>query len=97
MIDWQSYIYPFLILIGIILLIFILGWGLKRLNHPQLSLRRGQKKIKLLEIQPIDPKTKIINVEWEGQNLLIGINDNTMTLLSKKDDHHKNNDTHNVS
>jgi flagellar biogenesis protein FliO len=97
MIDWQSYIYPFLILIGIILLIFILGWGLKRLNHPQLSLRRGQKKIKLLEIQPIDLKTKIINIEWEGQNLLIGINDNAMTLLSKKDDHHKNNDTFNVS
>lgn len=96
MIDWQNYIYPFLVLTGIILLIFVLGWGLKRLNHPQLSLRRGQKKIKLIEIQPIDPKTKIINVEWESHNLLIGINDNTITLLSQKEIASKNNDTQNA-
>jgi flagellar biogenesis protein FliO len=91
--DWQNYLYPFMVLLGIILLIFLMAWVMRRLNHPQLVLRRKQKKIKILEMRQMDPKSKLIEIMWEGEIFLVAINDSAIELLSKRENV-QNNDTH---
>lgn len=82
--DWQNYLYPFLVLLGIVVLIFGIAWFLRRLQHPQLVQRSRQKKIAILEIRPIDQKTKILEILWENERLLLATNDHSLLLLSHK-------------
>ena len=41
------------------------------------------KKVKLVESLNLSPKQRLILIEIEGENLLIGISQNNMTLLGR--------------
>tara|TARA_B100000900_G_C20061723_1_gene506227 strand:+ start:255 stop:533 length:279 start_codon:yes stop_codon:yes gene_type:complete len=44
---------------------------------------KSGKKVKLVESLNLSPKQRLILVEIEGENLLIGVSQNNMTLLGR--------------
>ena len=45
--------------------------------------KTSQEKVKLVESLNLSPKQRLILIEMKGENLLIGLSQNNMTLLGR--------------
>jgi len=83
-----------LVVLGILLIIY--GLMRKRLSFIH---SHSQSKIRIIEIRHIMPKKSICLVEVRGQEFLLGLGNDSITLLSalKNDDHSFNSTLASVS
>lgn len=56
---------------GLLSLVFITIWGLKKLKQGRLGGFGSQKKIVILEKKPLSPKTLLYLIELDGKKILL--------------------------
>ena len=66
-------------LIVVVAFIPVCLWVMKRLQFAQMKL--GQSGIKVIQVQTLGPKERLMLVEVEGERILIGVTPNTITHL----------------
>jgi len=73
--DTESYETAFMktvvALVGLLLLIFLTVWMLKKISRGRISSFNYQKSIKVLEKRPLSPKSILYLVEVSGKQVLI--------------------------
>lgn len=71
-------------LLSFIFVLGLLGFTLYLIKRYGSNLQnKSGKKVKLVESLNLSPKQRLILIEIEGENLLIGISQNNMTLLGR--------------
>ena len=66
-----TFIKMLLTLGGLIVLVFLTIWVLKKATHGRFGSLGSQKKIIVLEKKPLSPKTLLYLIEFEGKKILI--------------------------
>lgn len=56
---------------GLLLLVFLTIWALKKISHGKFGGFGSQKKINIIEKKPLSPKTLLYLIELEGKKILI--------------------------
>jgi len=56
---------------GLVVLVFLTMWLVKKATHGRLGGFGSQKKINILEKKPLSPKTLLYLIELEGKKILI--------------------------
>lgn len=58
-------------LVGLLLLVFLTFWALRKLSHGKMGGFGSQKKIKVIEKRPLSPKSILYLVEIDNTQILI--------------------------
>ncbi len=73
--DSSSYEHAFIKMIltlgGLLLLVFLTLWALRKLSHGRMGGFGSQKKIKIVEKRPLSPKTVLYLLELDGKEVFI--------------------------
>lgn len=83
------YIYAFLALFGVILLIFVVTWVLKRVSGLSTFMMKDTGEIQIQAIKQIDPKSKLMVVKWRRGSYLIALGEGGVNFIGKDDMPHK--------
>ena len=67
----HAFIKMILTLGGLLLLVFLTLWALRKLSHGKMGGFGSQKKIKVLEKRPLSPKTVLYLLELDGKEIFI--------------------------
>ncbi len=79
MADWLQYLLSFALVIGLLL---VLLWTLRRLQGGSLLGRKSTQRLQTLETLSIGPRQKIMLIQVDGQEVLIGVTAQQLTSLS---------------
>ena len=68
---------------GLLALVLLTVWALKKLSHGRLGGFGTQKKIMVLERKPISPKTTLYYLELEGKKILMAESQIEVRMISE--------------
>ena len=77
--DWLQYLFSFVFVIGLLLTLL---WTLRKLQNGQGLLRKHTQRLQTIESLSIGPRQKIVLIQVDGQDVLIGVTAHQMTALS---------------
>lgn len=66
-------------LLAVVALIFALGWALRRMQH--LNARGGHQVIRIVAVQHLGPRDRLVLVQVGGEQLLLGLSAGRITPL----------------
>lgn len=72
---------------GLVILVFVTIWVLKKISHGRLGGFSSQKKINILEKKPLSPKTLLYLIEVEGKKILLTESQLEITAHKLAEDH----------
>ncbi len=76
--DWLQYLLSFGLVIGLLLALL---WTLRKLQNGAV-LRKSFQRMQLVETLSVGPRQKIILIQVDGREVLVGITAQHMTALS---------------
>jgi len=76
--DWLQYLLSFGLVIGLLLALL---WTLRKLQNGAV-LRKSFQRMQLVETLSVGPRQKIILIQVDGRDVLVGITAQQMTALS---------------
>jgi flagellar protein FliO/FliZ len=77
--DWMQYVLSFALVIALLLAVL---WGLRKMQNGNSFLRKHAQRLHTIESLSIGPRQKIILIQVDGQDVLIGVTAHQMTALS---------------
>ena len=81
---YESTLFKMLLTLGgLLALVLLTVWALKKLSHGRLGGFGTQKKIMILERKPISPKTFLYYIELEGKKILIAESQLEVRMISE--------------
>ena len=88
--DWLQYLLSFGLVIGLLLALL---WTLRKLQNGAV-LRKSFQRMQLVETLSVGPRQKIVLIQVDGREVLIGITVQNMTALSLGPDNGSTNPSH---
>jgi len=76
--DWLQYLLSFALVIGLLLGLL---WALRKLQNGQGFVKRPQQRLQIVESLSLAPRQKIALVRLDGQEVLVGITAQSITVL----------------
>jgi flagellar protein FliO/FliZ len=77
--DWLQYVLSFALVIALLLGVL---WGLRKMQNGNSFLRKNAQRLQTVESLSIGPRQKIVLIQVDGQDVLIGVTAHQMTALS---------------
>jgi flagellar protein FliO/FliZ len=77
--DWLQYVLSFALVIALLLALL---WGLRKMQNGNSFLRKNAQRLQTVESLSIGPRQKIVLIQVDGQDVLIGVTAHQMTALS---------------
>jgi flagellar protein FliO/FliZ len=77
--DWLQYVLSFALVIALLLAVL---WGLRKMQNGNSFLRKNAQRLQTVESLSIGPRQKIVLIQVDGQDVLIGVTAHQMTALS---------------
>jgi flagellar protein FliO/FliZ len=77
--DWLQYVLSFALVIALLLALL---WGLRKMQNGNTFLRKNTQRLHTLETLSIGPRQKIVLIQVDGQDVLVGVTAHQMTALS---------------
>ena len=77
--DWLQYTFSFALVIGLLLAVL---WGLKKMQSGATFLRKNSQRLQTIESLSVGPRQKILLIQVDGQDVLVGVTAHQMTALS---------------
>ena len=77
--DWLQYVLSFALVIALLLAVL---WGLRKMQNGNSFLRKNAQRLQTIESLSIGPRQKIVLIQVDGQDVLIGVTAHQMTALS---------------
>ena len=77
--DWLQYVLSFVLVIGLLLSVL---WGLRKMQNGSSFLRKNTQRMQTIESLSIGTRQKIVLIQVDGQDVLIGVTPHQMTALS---------------
>lgn len=77
--DWLQYVLSFALVIALLLAVL---WGLRKMQNGNSFLRKHAQRLQTIESLSIGPRQKIVLIQVDGQDVLIGVTAHQMTALS---------------
>jgi flagellar protein FliO/FliZ len=77
--DWMQYVLSFVLVIALLLALL---WGLRKMQNGNSFLRKNAQRLRTVESLSIGPRQKIVLIQVDGQDVLIGVTAHQMTALS---------------
>lgn len=77
--DWLQYTLSFALVIGLLLAVL---WGLRKMQNGNRFLRKNAQRLHTVESLSIGPRQKIVLIQVDGQDVLVGVTAHQMTALS---------------
>lgn len=77
--DWLQYMFSFALVIGLLLGLL---WALRRIQNSAALGRKSSPRLRHIESLSVGPRQKIILIQVDGQDVLIGMTPHQMTALS---------------
>jgi flagellar protein FliO/FliZ len=77
--DWLQYAFSFALVIALLLAVL---WGLRKMQSGATFLRKSSQRMQTIESLSIGPRQKIVLIQVDGQDVLVGITAHQMTALS---------------
>ena len=77
--DWLQYAFSFALVIALLLALL---WGLRKMQNGTLFLRKNTQRLQTIESLSIGARQKIILIQVDGQDVLVGVTAHQMTALS---------------
>ena len=77
--DWLQYVLSFALVIGLLLCVL---WGLRKMQSGSSFLRKNTQRLQTIESLSIGTRQKIVLIQVDGQDVLIGVTPHQMTALS---------------
>jgi flagellar protein FliO/FliZ len=77
--DWLQYAFSFALVIALLLALL---WGLRKMQNGNTFLRKHSQRLHTIETLSIGPRQKIVLIQVDGQDVLIGVTAHQMTALS---------------
>lgn len=77
--DWLQYLLSFALVIGLLLSML---WGLRKLQNGSPMLRKSERRLQAVESLSVGPRQKIMLIQVDGREVLVGITAHQMTPLS---------------
>lgn len=75
----MQYVLSFALVIALLLAVL---WGLRKMQNGNSFLRKHAQRLHTIESLSIGPRQKIILIQVDGQDVLIGVTAHQMTALS---------------
>ena len=77
--DWLQYAVSFALVIGLLLAVL---WGLRKLQSGASFLRKNSQRLQTIESLSVGPRQKILLIQVDGHDVLVGVTAHQMTALS---------------
>ena len=77
--DWVQYAFSFALVIGLLLALL---WTLRKMQNGSTLLRKKNQRMQTLETLSVGTRQKILLIQVDGQNVLVGVTAHQMTALS---------------
>ena len=77
--DWLQYAFSFALVIGLLLAVL---WGLRKMQSGASFLRKNSQRLQTIESLSVGPRQKILLIQIDGQDVLVGVTAHQMTALS---------------
>jgi flagellar protein FliO/FliZ len=77
--DWLQYAFSFALVIGLLLAVL---WGLRKMQSGASFLRKNSQRLHTIESLSVGPRQKILLIQVDGQDVLVGVTAHQMTALS---------------
>jgi flagellar protein FliO/FliZ len=77
--DWLQYAFSFALVIGLLLAVL---WGLRKMQSGASFLRKNSQRLQTIESLSVGPRQKILLIQVDGQDVLVGVTAHQMTALS---------------
>ena len=77
--DWLQYAFSFALVIALLLALL---WGLRKMQNGTLFLRKNTQRLQTIESLSIGARQKIVLIQVDGQDVLVGVTAHQMTALS---------------
>lgn len=82
--DWLQYALSFALVIGLLLALL---WTLRKMQNGSTMLRKKSQRLHTIETLSVGPRQKILLIQVDGQDVLVGVTAHQMTALSTWPDH----------
>ena len=77
--DWVQYAFSFALVIGLLLALL---WTLRKMQNGSTLLRKKNQRIQTIETLSVGPRQKILLIQVDGHDVLVGVTAHQMTALS---------------
>ena len=77
--DWLQYALSFALVIGLLLALL---WTLRKMQNGSTMLRKKNQRMHTVETLSVGPRQKILLIQVDGQDVLVGVTAHQMTALS---------------
>jgi flagellar protein FliO/FliZ len=77
--DWLQYALSFALVIGLLLALL---WTLRKMQNGSTMLRKKSQRLHTVETLSVGPRQKILLIQVDGQDVLVGVTAHQMTALS---------------
>jgi flagellar protein FliO/FliZ len=77
--DWLQYALSFALVIGLLLAVL---WSLRKMQSGVSFLRKNAQRLQTIESMSVGPRQKILLIQIDGQDVLVGVTAHQMTALS---------------
>jgi flagellar protein FliO/FliZ len=77
--DWLQYAFSFALVIGLLLALL---WTLRKMQNGSVMLRKKSQRMHTIETLSVGPRQKILLIQVDGQDVLVGVTAHQMTALS---------------
>jgi flagellar protein FliO/FliZ len=78
-VDWLQYALSFALVIGLLLALL---WTLRKVQNGSTMLRKKNQRMHTVETLSIGTRQKILLIQVDGQDVLVGVTAHQMTALS---------------
>ena len=77
--DWLQYAFSFALVIGLLLTLL---WTLRKMQNGSTLMRKKNQRMHTIETLSVGPRQKILLIQVDGQDVLVGVTAHQMTALS---------------
>ena len=77
--DWLQYAFSFALVIGLLLAVL---WGLRKIQNGNSFLRKNTQRLQTIESLSIGTRQKIVLIQVDGQDVLIGVTAHQINALT---------------
>jgi len=77
--DWLQYAFSFALVIGLLLALL---WTLRKMQNGSTMLRKKNQRMHTVETLSVGTRQKILLIQVDGQDVLVGVTAHQMTALS---------------
>jgi flagellar protein FliO/FliZ len=77
--DWLQYAFSFALVIGLLLAVL---WGLRKMQSGAIFLRKNAQRLHTIESLSVGPRQKILLIQVDGHDVLVGVTAHQLTALS---------------